>query len=59
MVLLDEPTAHLDPDSAALAHDVIHGLAASRTVVAVTHRPELVEQAAQHLTLEPAAGATA
>jgi ATP-binding cassette subfamily C protein CydD len=59
MVLLDEPTAHLDPDSAALAHEVIHGLAASRTVVAVTHRPELVEQAAQHLTLERASGVSA
>ena len=51
MVLLDEPTAHLDEESAALAHHMIQRLAALRTVVAVTHRPELLTLADQHVQL--------
>lgn len=51
LVLLDEPTAHLDEESAALAHHVIQRLAALRTVVAVTHRPELLTLADQHVQL--------
>ena len=56
MVLLDEPTAHLDEESAALAHHMIQRLAALRTVVAVTHRPELLSLADKHvqLVLRPA-----
>jgi ABC-type transport system involved in cytochrome bd biosynthesis fused ATPase/permease subunit len=53
VLLLDEPTAHLDVDSAALVHDVITTLADRRTVVAVTHRRELVALADQHLHLTP------
>jgi len=45
LILLDEPTAHLDERSAALAHSVIRRLARTRTVVAVTHRPDLVDLA--------------
>jgi len=51
MVLLDEPTAHLDEESAALAHRMIQRLAAWRTVVAVTHRPELLSLADKHVQL--------
>ena len=51
LVLLDEPTAHLDEESAALAHHMIQRLAALRTVVAVTHRPELLALADQHVQL--------
>ena len=51
MVLLDEPTAHLDEESAALAHHMIQRLAALRTVVAVTHRPELLTLADKHVQL--------
>jgi ATP-binding cassette, subfamily C, bacterial CydD len=56
LILLDEPTAHLDDESAALAHDLIQELAELRTVVAVTHRPELLTLADQHirLTVRPA-----
>jgi ATP-binding cassette, subfamily C, bacterial CydD len=56
LILLDEPTAHLDDESAALAHNVIQDLAELRTVVAVTHRPELLNLADQHirLTVRPA-----
>jgi len=54
VVLLDEPTAHLDSTSSATIHDVIAELATRRTVVVVTHRPELLEIADQHVHLESA-----
>ncbi len=53
LVLLDEPTAHLDDESAALAHQLIQKLAELRTVVAVTHRPELLGLADEHIQLTP------
>ncbi|MEP7191712.1 MAG: thiol reductant ABC exporter subunit CydD [Actinomycetota bacterium] len=51
LVLLDEPTAHLDEESAALAHHLIQKLAELRMVVAVTHRPELLTLSGQHIHL--------
>ena len=36
--LLDEPTAHLDPDSARAVQTVIHEAAATRIVLVVAHR---------------------
>jgi ATP-binding cassette subfamily C protein CydD/ATP-binding cassette subfamily C protein CydCD len=51
LVLLDEPTAHLDEESAALAHQLIQKLAEQRIVVAVTHRPELLTLADEHIHL--------
>jgi thiol reductant ABC exporter CydD subunit len=42
VVLLDEPTAHLDADGVETVHEVIRALARERTVIATTHRPELV-----------------
>lgn len=53
VLLLDEPTAHLDDESAAVAHRVILGLARERCVVAVTHRPELLALADRHVALLP------
>jgi ATP-binding cassette subfamily C protein CydD len=38
LLLLDEPTAHLDPASAAEVAAAIASLAADRTVIVVTHR---------------------
>ncbi|MDF2144951.1 thiol reductant ABC exporter subunit CydD [Knoellia sp. p5-6-4] len=52
VVLLDEPTAHLDPESAEVAHEAIRTLASRRCVVAVSHRPELVAAADAHVHLE-------
>lgn len=46
LILLDEPTAHLDTAAAAVVHDVIRRLAAQRCVVVVTHRAELFESGA-------------
>ena len=51
LLLLDEPTSHLDVESAALAHNLIQQLAELRTVVAVTHRPELRNLADRHIHL--------
>ena len=42
LVLLDEPTAHLDATSEAAVADAIRRLARSRTVIAVAHRPALL-----------------
>jgi len=39
VLLLDEPTAHLDPVSADQVMAVIKGQMADRTVILVTHRP--------------------
>lgn len=55
VLLLDEPTAHLDRDASALVHDLIADLAARHTVLVVTHRPELLARADQHVHLEPEA----
>ena len=53
VLLLDEPTAHLDAASSAAIRDLIAELSERRTVVAVTHRPELLELADRHHHLEP------
>jgi ABC-type multidrug transport system fused ATPase/permease subunit len=41
LVVLDEPTAHLDPESAAAIEAAIARLAVGRTVLLITHRAEL------------------
>lgn len=51
VLLLDEPTAHLDDASAELVHDVLTGLAERRTVLVVTHRAELAARADRHVEL--------
>ena len=51
VLLVDEPTAHLDPVSAALVHDLLVRLGERRTVLVVTHRPELVARADRHVEL--------
>ncbi|MCO5307976.1 MAG: thiol reductant ABC exporter subunit CydD [Austwickia sp.] len=51
LLLLDEPTAHLDGESEQIVHEVLTELARTRTVVAVTHRAGLVSRAAYRLEL--------
>jgi ATP-binding cassette subfamily C protein CydD len=41
LVILDEPTADLDPASAAVVRNAIERLRDGRTVLLVAHRPEL------------------
>lgn len=53
LVLLDEPTAHLDPDTERHVGAVVRALADERTVVAVAHRPHLLDLADARLDLTP------
>jgi thiol reductant ABC exporter CydD subunit len=41
LVILDEPTANLDPASAELVGEAVERLRAGRTVLLIAHRPEL------------------
>jgi ATP-binding cassette subfamily C protein CydC len=53
VLLLDEPTAHLDPETAdALIRDVF-AAADGRSVLLITHRPEGLELADEIVTLQP------
>lgn len=51
VLLLDEPTAHLDDESAARVRDLVRSLADDRCVVAATHSSDLVAIADEHLHL--------
>lgn len=51
VLLLDEPTAHLDAPSAATVRDVVRELARERCVVAATHSADLVAVADDHVHL--------
>jgi ATP-binding cassette subfamily C protein CydD len=59
VLLLDEPTAHLDPAAAELVHALIRDVADRRTVVAVTHRTGLLDLADHHLHLSRPSGVRA
>jgi ATP-binding cassette, subfamily C, bacterial CydC len=51
VLILDEPTAHLDPETArAVVGDVV-GAAGSRTVLLITHRPEGLDLVDEVVTL--------
>jgi thiol reductant ABC exporter CydD subunit len=51
LVILDEPTADLDPDSAEAIGAAIERLCAERTVLLIAHRPELAHMADRVLVL--------
>jgi ATP-binding cassette subfamily C protein CydD/ATP-binding cassette subfamily C protein CydCD len=53
IVLLDEPTANLDSDTADDVMAAIRRLARGRTVVLAAHRPELISLADRVIALEP------
>jgi ATP-binding cassette subfamily C protein CydCD len=52
IVLLDEPTADLDPASAAQVADAVHRLRPGRTVLLVAHDQELAELADRIVRLD-------
>ncbi len=52
LVLLDEPTADLDPASAEIVADAVERLGAERTLLLVAHRPELASRADRIVRLE-------
>ncbi|MDV8148508.1 thiol reductant ABC exporter subunit CydD [Arthrobacter sp. B10-11] len=59
VILLDEPTAHLDAEAGReMLADLRQGLA-GRTVVLVTHNPDDIDPADGRLDLDAAAGAAA
>jgi ATP-binding cassette, subfamily C, bacterial CydD len=45
LVILDEPTADLDPRSVAIVADAVRRLQDGRTMLIIAHRPELVHSA--------------
>ena len=51
-VVLDEPTANLDPASAEIVADAIDQLGANRTVLLIVHRPELAARADRVVRLD-------
>jgi ABC-type multidrug transport system fused ATPase/permease subunit len=51
-VVLDEPTANLDPASAEIVADAIDQLGANRTVLLIVHRPELAVRADRVVRLD-------
>jgi len=53
-VLLDEPTAHLDPVTEGVIADTVLELAATRAVVMVAHRPAMIALADRVLSLSAA-----
>ena len=55
VLLLDEPTAHVDPAGAEQLARLVDEIAERRVVIAATHRGELLEHADQHVHLVPAA----
>jgi ATP-binding cassette subfamily C protein CydD len=52
LVILDEPTADLDPVGVEVVAAVVRRLAAGRTVLLIAHRPEVVEHADRIVRLE-------
>jgi ABC-type multidrug transport system fused ATPase/permease subunit len=50
-LILDEPTAHLDPTSEALIQEGLQGLMHDRTVLVIAHRLRLASQADQIIVL--------
>jgi thiol reductant ABC exporter CydD subunit len=52
LVILDEPTANLDADSAEIVADAIDRLRAGRTMLLIVHRPELAARADRIVALQ-------
>jgi thiol reductant ABC exporter CydD subunit len=52
LVVLDEPTANLDPESARAVADAVRRLGEGRTVLLIAHRPELARHAGRIVRLE-------
>ena len=59
LVILDEPTADLDPASVSVVASAVRRLQRGRTVLLIAHRPELVEHADHLVQLRHGAAATA
>jgi len=58
ILILDEPTAHLDGETARRLMDDVFAAAGERSVLLITHRPEGLDQVQRVVALPPAAGGT-
>jgi ABC-type transport system involved in cytochrome bd biosynthesis fused ATPase/permease subunit len=58
ILVLDEPTAHLDAETAYRLMDDVFAAAGERSVLLITHRPEGLEQVQRVAALRPAVGGT-
>jgi thiol reductant ABC exporter CydC subunit len=58
VLVLDEPTAHLDEATAGRLMDDVFAAADERSVLLITHRPEGLEQVHRVVALHPVAGGT-
>jgi ATP-binding cassette, subfamily C, bacterial CydC len=56
VLILDEPTAHLDPETAQALMDDVFTAAEERTVLLITHRPEGLEHVDEVVTLTAHSG---
>jgi len=52
LLLLDEPTAHLDSDTADIIREGVQGMAQGRSLIVATHDPLLIEQMDRVIRLE-------
>ncbi len=52
LVVLDEPTANLDPEHAAAVGEALDRLSDGRTVLVIAHRPELARRADRIIRLD-------
>jgi ATP-binding cassette subfamily C protein CydD len=59
LLLLDEPTAHLDTETAAAVTDAIVGLAQGRTLIVATHDPALAARMDRVIHVVPTVAAEA
>ena len=50
-MILDEPTADLDPHSVSVVSQAVRRLAAQRTMLLIAHRPELVQHVGRTVRL--------
>jgi thiol reductant ABC exporter CydD subunit len=56
LLILDEPTADLDPDTATAVADAVERFGEGRTVLVIAHRREMTVRADRRLCLTPGAG---
>jgi ABC-type transport system involved in cytochrome bd biosynthesis fused ATPase/permease subunit len=52
VLILDEPTAHLDPDTAEQLVQDVFAAAGDRSILLITHRPEGLELVDEIVTLD-------
>ena len=52
LIILDEPTSHLDADTEALVQQAIAELSADKTLITIAHRLQTIEEADKIVVLD-------